>query len=262
LEGGIEGMSILEGKGISKFFKGLTALHEVEFSVEEEEITGLIGPNGAGKTTLFNVISGEFPPSKGAIIFDSQDITRISADRICRMGIARTYQLVRPFLGLTVLKNVLIGIYFGRKEKVSKSRAQDEARELLDFMALSDKMNFKAIQLTTVERKRLEIARALATNPRILLLDEVVAGLNPTETAGIMESIQEIRRRGVTIFMIEHVMKAVMGLSDRVFVLHHGIKIAEGTPESVSVDPAVVKAYLGEKKKDQTRKSNDEGLDA
>ena len=242
-------MSLLETKKVSKFFKGLIALNEVDFGVEEGTITGLIGPNGAGKTTLFNVISGEFQPTKGSIIFEGRDITRLSPDRICRMGISRTYQMVRPFLGLNVLENVLIGIYFGRTGKISKKVAEHEARELLDFMGLSDKMAYQANQLIPVERKRLEIARALATKPRLMLLDEVVAGLNSAETTRIMESIRKIRKNGVTIVMIEHVMKAVMGLSDKVVVLHHGIKIAEGLPEHITTDSAVVRAYLGEGKK-------------
>lgn len=255
-------MPLLETRRVSKFFKGLTALHEIDFGVEEGTITGLIGPNGAGKTTLFNVVSGEFLPSEGTIIFNDHDITRLSPDRICRLGIARTYQLVRPFLGLSVLQNVLIGIYFGRTDKISKDRAQDEARELINFMGLSEKLEYNAIQLIPVERKRLELARALATKPRLMLLDEVVAGLNPTETARIMESIREIRKNGITIVMIEHVMKAVMGLSDKVVVLHHGVKIAEGPPESVSMDPEVIKAYLGEGRQNDMGTIENGGLGA
>jgi len=255
-------MPLLETRKVTKSFKGLTALHDIDLSVDEGTITGLIGPNGAGKTTLFNLISGEFPPTKGTVMFDDQDITRLSPDRICRMGISRTYQLVRPFLGLTILQNVLVGIYFGRKERVAEGKAHKEAGELINLMGLSEKTDYKAIHLIPVERKRLEIARALATNPRLILLDEVVAGLNPTETGKIMELIGKIRDRGVTIFMIEHVMKVVMGLSQKLIVLHHGVKISEGAPERISQDPAVIKAYLGERRKSKANSAKGGGLDA
>ena len=255
-------MPLLETRKVTKSFKGLTALHEIDLSVDEGTITGLIGPNGAGKTTLFNLISGEFPPTAGTVIFDGQDITRLSPDRICRMGISRTYQLVRPFLGLTVLQNVLVGIYFGRKKRVGEDEAHNEARELIDLMGLSEKTDHKAIHLIPAERKRLEIARALATRPRLLLLDEVVAGLNPTETGKIMELIGKIKDSGVTILMIEHVMKVVMDLSHKLIVLHHGIRIAEGVPESISQDPAVIKAYLGEKRKGKISLKKGGELDA
>jgi branched-chain amino acid transport system ATP-binding protein len=260
--GGGIAMPLLETRNLSKSFKGLMALHQIDLTVDEGTITGLIGPNGAGKTTLFNLISGEFSPTAGSIIFDNREITRLSPDRICRMGISRTYQLVRPFLGLTVLQTVLVGIYFGREERVGEGRAREEADELINLMGLSEKRDYEAIHLIPVERKRLEIARALATSPRLILLDEVVAGLNPTETGKIMELIGKIRDSGVTILMIEHVMKVVMGLSQKLIVLHHGVKIAEGEPEKISRNPAVVKAYLGEKRKGRPGSSQEGETDA
>jgi branched-chain amino acid transport system ATP-binding protein len=243
-----EMMVILEGKGLTKYFRGLSALQSVDFKVEEGSITGLIGPNGAGKTTLFNLISGVFSPNQGTTTFRDINITHLRADRICHLGISRTYQLIRPFLGLSVLKNVLVGIYYGRDKSISTKKAEEEAWSILEFMDLSSKAAYRADQLNTGERKRLEISRALGTNPRVLLLDEVIAGLNPSETATIMKKIESIRGKGVTVFMIEHVMKAVMGLSDKVIVLHHGEKIAEGTPQEVSIHPRVMEAYLGEKR--------------
>jgi branched-chain amino acid transport system ATP-binding protein len=241
-------MVILEGKGLTKYFRGLAALQQVNFCVEEGSITGLIGPNGAGKTTLFNLISGIFSPNDGTTTFRGVNITCLRADHICHLGISRTYQLIRPFLGLSVLKNVLIGIYYGRKESISRKKAEEEAWSIVEFMDLSSKAGYRADQLNTGERKRLEIARALGTCPKVLLLDEVIAGLNPSETATIMKKIETIREKGVTIFMIEHVMRAVMGLSDRVIVLHHGEKIAEGTPQEVSTHSRVIEAYLGQKR--------------
>jgi branched-chain amino acid transport system ATP-binding protein len=241
-------MALLEGKGLTKYFRGLSALYQVDFRVDEGSITGLIGPNGAGKTTLFNLISGICSPNNGTTTFRSIDITRLRPDRICHLGISRTYQLIRPFLGLSALKNVLVAIYYGRKETLSRKKAEEEAWSILEFMDLSSKARYHADQLNTGERKRLEIARALGTHPEVLLLDEVISGLNPAETLAIMKKIQTIRETNVTIFMIEHVMKAVTGLSDKVIVLHHGEKIAEGTPQEVLSHPRVIEAYLGEKR--------------
>lgn len=238
-------MALLEGKGISKFFGGLAALYNVDFAVDENSITGLIGPNGAGKTTLFNIIAGDYGPSDGQIKLDGRDTNGLRPDEICRLGIARTYQSVRPFPRMTALQNVLVGVFFGRNDSVSKSEAAGMAAELLRFVGLADKARIRADALTISDRKRLEIARALATNPRILMLDETIAGLNLTEAKKLMDIILEIRSRGVTIFMIEHVMKAIMGLSDKVIALFHGEKIAEGKPDEVAADDRVIRAYLG-----------------
>ena len=233
---------------MTKSFGGLVAVKNVNFYVKEGEILGLIGPNGAGKTTLFNLISGIYHPDSGTIKFKEEDITKLKPHEICQRGIGRTFQIVRPFRGMTVLNNVLIGSFFGSKSK-NMDKAKKQALEALELVKLSDKKDVNAENLTIAECRRMEIARALATNPSLLLLDEVVAGLNPLEVEEMMRMIQEIRRRGITIIMVEHVMKAVMNVSDRIIVMHHGEKIAEGSPSEVSKNEKVVKAYLGERRK-------------
>ena len=238
-------MSLLEVKAVTKFFGGLRALYDISFSLEQGEILGLIGPNGAGKTTLFNIIAGTFPPSSGSVKLDNEEITSQGSRQICHKGISRTYQLVRPFSSLTVYENVLVGIYFGNPEMQGTRSVDDEGTELLRLTGLLQKANTPAKNLTLVGRKQLEIARAMATRPKILLLDEAISGLNPAETETVMNLIREIRDRGVTVFMIEHIMKAVMGLSDRILVLNFGELIAQGAPDQISKNKAVIEAYLG-----------------
>lgn len=237
-------MSIIEVNGISKYFGGLRALHNISFTLEKGEILGLIGPNGAGKTTLFNIIAGTYPPSSGSVQFKGEEITFQRPRQICHKGISRTYQLVRTFSNLTVYENVLVGLYFGKPES-EEEVTEKEAYELLRLTGLLQKANIPARSLTLVGRKQLEIARALATRPNVLLLDEAISGLNPTETEAMMGLIRNIQSRGITVFMIEHIMKAVMGLSDRILVLNFGELIAQGTPEQVSKNKDVIEAYLG-----------------
>jgi branched-chain amino acid transport system ATP-binding protein len=235
----------LEGKGLVKRFGGLAALQGVDFFINKGEVFGLIGPNGAGKTTLFNLVEGVYNPDEGEIQFNGEKITHLRPDKICKKGIARTFQITKPFLDLTVLENVIVGAYFGFSKKDGLKEARVRAVEAIEKAGLEGKMEVLASNLTLVDRKHLELARALATHPMVLLLDEVIAGLNPTESMEMVRTIQKIRDSGVTIFMIEHVMKAVMKVSDRILVLHYGRKIAEGLPEEIVKDPEVVRAYLG-----------------
>ena len=237
--------ALLECRNVEKRFGGLVAVDRVSFSVAPGEIFGLIGPNGAGKTTLFRLISGVFPPTAGQILFKGQNLVGSKPNATCRLGIVSTHQIVRPFREMTVLDNARVGAEFGRR-----ALARDlttHLREVLEFTGLASQADKLAKNLTLAGRKRLEIARALATNPELLLLDEVFAGLNPTETAQTMDLIRALRGRGITIIMVEHVMKAIMGVSDRIMVLNYGEKIAEGTPQEIAANPTVVEAYLGKR---------------
>ena len=220
-------------------------MRQVDLAVQEGEILGLIGPNGSGKTTLFNLITGFYRPDGGRIRLAERDVTGWPPPRLCKQGIARTFQLVRPFQQLTVRQNVEVGRVYGREPARDRRQAAAQADALLELVGLADRADSPATRLTLVDRKRLELARGLATRPRVLLLDELLAGLNPSEVLAAIELIRRVRASGVTIVLVEHLVKAVFGISDRVVVLSAGRKIAEGTPAAVAGDPAVVDAYLG-----------------
>jgi branched-chain amino acid transport system ATP-binding protein len=236
-------MSLLAVECVSKSFGGLKAVSSASFTMAEGELLGLIGPNGAGKTTLFHVISGFLRPDEGWVRYAGEDVTGLRPHDICQRGMVRTFQVTRPFSRLSVMENVLVGAL----ERVAYRRqAVTVAEEVLALTGLAEKAGHMGHSLTLPDRKRLELARALATRPRVLLLDEVMAGLNPTETGRLIELIRTIHRRGITILLIEHVMRAVMALSQRILVLNYGELIAEGSPEAIVRNPKVIEAYLGE----------------
>jgi branched-chain amino acid transport system ATP-binding protein len=238
--------AILELDGVGKLFGGLEALRNVSMRLQAGRIHGLIGPNGAGKTTLFNVVTGFARATAGTITFDGEAITHFQPHHIARRGIARTYQLVRPFAELTAAENVEVSIRYGRRPGAPRPRhVRAEAINYLDLVGLPDKQNHTAGELNLGERKRLEIARALAAQPALLLFDEVLAGLTPTETASAVSLLRRVKGMDITIFMIEHNMQAIMTACEHIFVLHHGELIAQGPPEQVSFDAAVIEAYLG-----------------
>ena len=237
--------NILEIQNLSKNFQGLKAVSNVSFTVSENSITGIIGSNGAGKTTVFNMISGVLLPSEGTITYCGNDITGTKAHKYSGLGIARTFQIMKPLRNMTVLENVLSGAMFGRKKNSNTKEAREYAAEILKFTDLYDKKDMYPKEMGTPFKKRLEVARALATDPKLLLLDEVMAGLNPTETDEAIELFLKINNEGITILLIEHVMRAVANLCEKVVVMHHGEKVSEGTPSEVMNDPYVIEIYLG-----------------
>jgi branched-chain amino acid transport system ATP-binding protein len=238
-------MPILEARGVTRYFGGLAAVSNVDFEVREGEVLGLIGPNGAGKTTLFNLISAALSPQMGSITFKDREIVGLKPHKICRMGLARTFQTVKVFSNKSVLHNVLLGAYFGRQNRMATKDALSGAKALLEFVELAGEAETLAKDLTLASQKRLEVARALATQPEVLLLDEMMEGLNPTEVSKAISLVKRIQDRGVTVIMIEHVMRAIMSVCSRIIVLHHGAKIAEGTPREISENQKVIEVYFG-----------------
>lgn len=236
-------MALLTVQNLTKKFGGLTAVHDFSLSVDEGEILGMIGPNGAGKTTAFNMISGYYSPNEGNVTFEGREITGNRPDVICKLGLARTFQIVKPFAQLSVLDNVMVGAY---NRTNNNKDARQRSMDILDFLGMNDLTHQLAGSLSVAGRKRLEIARVLATEPKMILFDEAMAGLRSRETDEIIELVRQISKQGVALLLVEHVMKVIMSLSDRIVVIHHGEKIAEGEPGEIVNNKAVIDAYLGE----------------
>ena len=236
-------MKLLKVNQLTKNFGGLKAVDKLDLSIQDGMILGLIGPNGAGKSTAFNCIAGLYSATSGQVIYKDDDITKLKSYDVCRKGIARTFQLSKPFPNKSVLKNVMVGGFLWSKDR---NRAEAKALEVLEFVNLIGKRDVLGKSLTVADRKRLELARALATDPALLLLDEVMAGLRPAEVEEVITIIRKINEKGITIFLIEHIMQAIMSLSDLIVVIHYGRKIAEGQPEEIASNEQVIKAYLGE----------------
>jgi branched-chain amino acid transport system ATP-binding protein len=236
-------MKLLEIDRLTKDFGGLRAVDRLDLTIEAGMIFGLIGPNGAGKSTAFNCIAGLYSATSGRVVYKGDEITNLKPYDVCRRGIARTFQLVKPFPTKSVLKNVTVGGFLRSK---NRDEAEEKALEVLEFVGLIDKKDVLGKSLTIADRKRLELARSLATDPTLLLLDEVMAGLRPAEVEQVITIIRKINERGITIFLIEHIMQAIMSLSDLIVVIHYGKKIAEGKPEEIASNEQVIKAYLGE----------------
>jgi branched-chain amino acid transport system ATP-binding protein len=238
-------MQLLKVDGICKSFGGLNAIRNLDFEVGEGEIVGLIGPNGSGKTTTLNMITGFLKPNEGTITFRGENVTGLPRYRVCQKGIARTFQLIKPFLEFTAIQNVMVGRVYGQHPTRSLKVAEKESREILERVGLLNKADVLAKDLRLMERKRLELARALATKPQLLLLDELMAGLNHAEAEEAMQLVKQIRDSKITIVIVEHIVKAILGLSDRIVVLNMGVKIAEGSPQEIIHNPKVVEVYLG-----------------
>jgi len=234
--------------GVSKHFGGLQALKEVDFTINKNEITGLVGPNGSGKSTLLNLISGVYKPDSGQIMFMDEDISKLAPHAICSKGITKTAQTVQSFPDMTATENVLISVLFNEKKAKTQADSLDRSRELLEFVGLSkEKFDLPAKSLNVIELRRIQLAKALATNPKLLLLDELLTGLTPKESDEAIQLVKMINKQGVTVLIVEHIMRVIMGLCDRVVVLHHGEKICDGTPKQVCSDDKVVNVYLGKK---------------